>query len=128
MAWQAFAKPRPPPLTTAPDGIRREPLALVHLQLHRLRNRSHLGIIVLIDSRLKCPRTDWILGPQAELHCDRVSRSERVEVEDGLRRREAELRQVATLPTRALFLIVLQVFAEQVKPRRNAEIHHHHVG
>src|ERR1035437_11193020 len=80
MGWQASAKPRPPLLIFAPGGIRREPLALVHLQSHRSRNRTHLGIIVLIDSRLKCPRTDWILGPQAELHCDGVYRSERVEV------------------------------------------------
>ena len=61
-------------------------LALAHLQLYWPRDRAYLGIVVLVGPRLKCPRADRILGPQTELHCDRVTWGERIEVENSLRR------------------------------------------
>ncbi len=44
-----------------------------------------------------------------------------------MRCREAELFQAAAFPARGLLLEGLQVFTEQVKAGRNAQVHHHHI-
>src|SRR5260370_17566298 len=102
-------------------------LPLANLQLHWTRDRTHLRIIVFIDPRLERLGAYGILRPQAEVQLDRVSRSKRIEVENALRRRLAELFQASTLLACTLLLVALQVFADQVEPRRNAQVNHHQV-
>jgi len=65
---------------------------------------------------------------QPELQPDRVAWGERVKVQDSLGRREAELREMATLEAGTFVLAGLQVLAEQFESGRNTQVHHHHVG
>ena len=67
------------------------------------------------------------LARRRNLKVTGLRRGKRVEIENGLRRRQAEFLQAAALWDALFSTIVLQVFAEQVEPGRNAEIHHHHV-
>src|SRR5205809_7638828 len=87
-------------------------LTLAHLKLHRARQRAYLGVIVFVHARLERPRPDRILGAQTKAQRNRVARSNSIEVENGLRCRQAELLQPAAYPAGALFLVRLQVFAE----------------
>src|SRR6202142_1855922 len=71
------------------------PLARPHFQLHRPRHGTYFGIVILINSRLEGTRADWIFGSQAKFHRNRRTRRERVEVENGLGSRPAELPPLA---------------------------------
>src|SRR5437899_2282974 len=80
---------------------------LAHFELHRTRHRVYFRVVVFVHTRLERPRPDRILGAQTKAQANRVSRSNRVEVENGLRRRQAEFLEPSALPAGALLLVGL---------------------
>src|SRR5580704_365574 len=62
-------------------------LSLPDLQLDGPRHRVYIGIIVFINTRLKCFRSDRIFGAQSIVHRNRVAGGDGVEVQNGLGRR-----------------------------------------
>src|SRR5664279_2699323 len=109
------------------DSSAEKLLTREYLQLNRSCARADLRIIVHVDARLECSRADGILGSQAKMQSDRIAGRDRIEVEDSLRRSEAELLQATTLKAGAFLNVGLQVLAEQVESRRNSEVNHYHV-
>src|SRR5439155_26112864 len=109
------------------DCRNEEELTLAHLKLCRARQRVYLGVIVFVHTRLERPRPDRILGAQSKAQHNRVSRSNRIEVENGLRCRQAELLQPTAFPGGALLLVLLQVLTEQYESSGNANIPLDHV-
>src|SRR5271169_209755 len=101
----------------------KDTLAWANFKLHGSRHGVYVRVIVLIRSRLERPGADGILGTQPEMHRERFRWSDGVEVKNGLRRREAELFQPSTLQAGGFLHVGLQVFSEQVKSRRNAQVH-----
>jgi hypothetical protein len=98
------------------------------LQWNRARRRVLCRIVILVDSGLEGVSSDRVFGAQTNSERDRLFRRESIEVEDGLRRGETELLQSSGRSSRRLFLKCLQIFAEHVEARWDAEIDHDHVG
>ena len=68
-----------------------------------------------------------VFGPQPDLERDILMRGKSIEVEDGLSCGEAEFFQSSSMVSGSSFLNRLQIFAQQVEARWNAEIDHDHV-
>src|ERR1035438_6978303 len=79
--------------------------ALAHFQRHRPRHSTYRGIVVLVHPRLERPRAYGILGAQTKLERHRVTRANRIEIQNRLRSRQAELFQPSALARPALLLI-----------------------
>jgi hypothetical protein len=103
-------------------------LSFANLHLDRPRDRTYLGLVVLVHAGLERSCAYRVLCTQTITQCQAVTGGYRIEIEDRLCSGQIEFLEAATFATCVPGPVIVKIFAEQIEAWRNAQVNHHHIG